>query len=202
MWIKQDNGFVPIVEWTGNWLNVYVTGLGCCLFGFPNENRYISFMIQNAIFISSTQRNRMYRERSAKNMGFSNYKEYHRQYFHDNEMYQPMSENKDCSLHFGVLKGESLAKEILLIIFEYTNIEVHRNRGFDITCKNPRQDFIGKYPQFELEIDNEYIINSKTICIKNGQYVFHVDYNKYTDYFIFLGYNRREDISTIRMADT
>jgi hypothetical protein len=31
MWIKQDNGFVPIAEWTGNWLNVDVTGLGCCL---------------------------------------------------------------------------------------------------------------------------------------------------------------------------
>lgn len=31
MWIKQDNGFVPIAEWTGNWLGVDVTGLGCCL---------------------------------------------------------------------------------------------------------------------------------------------------------------------------
>jgi hypothetical protein len=32
MWMRQDEkGFVPIVEWTGNWLQVDCTGLGCCL---------------------------------------------------------------------------------------------------------------------------------------------------------------------------
>lgn len=32
MWIKDgDKGFVPISEWKGNWLEVDVSGLGCCL---------------------------------------------------------------------------------------------------------------------------------------------------------------------------
>ncbi len=32
MWIKvQDKGFTPIQQWTGNWLDVDVAGLGCCL---------------------------------------------------------------------------------------------------------------------------------------------------------------------------
>lgn len=32
MWMKhKDKGFVPIVEWKDNWLEVDVIGLGCCL---------------------------------------------------------------------------------------------------------------------------------------------------------------------------
>ena len=34
MWSKAPNdlkGYVPISEWTGNWIEVQVTGLGCCL---------------------------------------------------------------------------------------------------------------------------------------------------------------------------
>lgn len=34
MWMKAPNdikGYVPISQWTGNWIEVQVTGLGCCL---------------------------------------------------------------------------------------------------------------------------------------------------------------------------
>lgn len=32
MWMKiHDKGFTPIQQWTGNWLEVDVAGLGCCL---------------------------------------------------------------------------------------------------------------------------------------------------------------------------
>lgn len=32
MWIRhKDGGFVPIVEWKGNWLDVDTVGFGCCL---------------------------------------------------------------------------------------------------------------------------------------------------------------------------
>lgn len=32
MWMKyEDKGFTPVREWTGNWLEVDVAGLGCCL---------------------------------------------------------------------------------------------------------------------------------------------------------------------------
>jgi hypothetical protein len=32
MWMRaNEKGFVPIEKWSGNWLNVDVTGLGCCL---------------------------------------------------------------------------------------------------------------------------------------------------------------------------
>lgn len=31
MWMTYEKGYVPIQEWSGNWLNVDVTGMGCCL---------------------------------------------------------------------------------------------------------------------------------------------------------------------------
>jgi hypothetical protein len=30
-WVKTDKGYTPIQSWTGNWVRVDVTGLGCCL---------------------------------------------------------------------------------------------------------------------------------------------------------------------------
>ncbi len=32
MWMKvREKGFIPINQWTGNWIEIDVTGLGCCL---------------------------------------------------------------------------------------------------------------------------------------------------------------------------
>lgn len=31
MWLKHPNGFVPIQSWSGNWIQVDVIGMGCCL---------------------------------------------------------------------------------------------------------------------------------------------------------------------------
>lgn len=31
MWLRHPQGFVPIKEWTGNWIEVGVVGMGCCL---------------------------------------------------------------------------------------------------------------------------------------------------------------------------
>lgn len=31
MWIESAKGFSPIQEWTGNWLDIDVVGMGCCL---------------------------------------------------------------------------------------------------------------------------------------------------------------------------
>lgn len=105
-----------------------------------------------------------------------------------------MDENKDSSAYMGVCKGEPKAKEKLLEIFEYVKKRDYGNKGFDFDCKNPKQTFIDKYPQFKLKRDKLYRIDSKSRCLQYHKYDnwngwgYEIDFNSIVDYFMLSGW--------------
>ncbi len=184
------------------------------IFGFPSTGRYIVWLQQNGILKNPTNIHNKDSKDTAQRMGFNSYRDYHRQIYQNNKEYKreqikerryirgvqtPMEINKACAASLGVDIGEmGIAKKILEIIFEYVEKMGYRNHGFDFTCKNPRQEFIDKYPQFKLKRDSEYKIDAKTRCLShdNKNWSFDIDSN-IPDYFLFSALDNRKDLNIL-----
>ena len=188
-------------------------------YGFENNVReFVKWARQNGISRNHADIYHDIRMRSAKNAGFDNISEYMKDYYRNNVEYmreyarertwkknsEPMSENKDSSSFFGVFVGEGIFKEYLLTIFENVEKMDYGNPGFDFICKNPRQDFIDKYPQLKLTIDSEYKIQLEVCCLydhinKSSYFKFHVKHNNTPDYYILVGFNTRECLDILHI---
>lgn len=183
-------------------------------FGFLNGNKYVCFLQQNGIMKNPTEVESKFKEDSARRRGFKNYRECHRQEYQNDKVTKkeqikkrryirgvqtPMDINKSCTASLGVDIGEfKIAYKILDIIFEYIEKMDYRNHGFDFICKNPRQEFIVKYPQFRLERDNEYKIDAKTRSLShNGKdWSPDIDSNM-PNYFLFNLLDNRKDLNLL-----
>lgn len=107
-----------------------------------------------------------------------------------------MFENKDCSQYLGIhIVEEKIAKIVLQMIFEYVEKMPNNNPGFDFICKNPRQEFLDKYPQFKLERNKEYKIDIKSATVDSlDKLQFVIRYNDIPDYFLLIGFNNRDNL--------
>lgn len=202
-------------------------------FRFDNGNEYISWMQQNGILNSPARiRDRYYQDMGFKNrQDFENYdarrlgfedeaerfreckKEWTRRDNWNRGITEPMEINEKCSVHFGIFTGEYTYKRFLLAIFEYAKWNGgYRDRGIDFICKDPRHEFIDKYPQFKLERNKEYNIQLKVRCLvyapdSSPRWNFHVDtYNNFAidrnnipDYFIFSAWDDRNNLEPLHI---
>lgn len=184
------------------------------ILGFHSIGRYVVWLQQNGILPNPTDVERRSKEESAKRRGFKDYKECHRQEYQNNKEYKreqikerryirgvqtPMEVNKLCTASLGVDIGElRIAKKILETIFEYVEKMEYRNHGFDFICKNPRQEFINKHPQFRLEKDKEYKIDAKTRCLSHNGKDWSPDIDSdVPDYFLFSLLDNRKDLNLL-----
>ncbi len=183
-------------------------------FGFSSTSRYVVWLQQNGILKNPTNVDRKFSEDSAIRRGFKDYKEYHRHIYQNDKIYKreqikearylrgdavPMDINKTCTASLGVDIGEmKISKKILGLIFEYMEKMGYRNHGFDFICKNPRQEFIDKYPQFRLERDKEYKIDVKTRCLShnNNDWSPDIDSN-IPNYFLFNLLDNRKELNLL-----
>ena len=136
---------------------------------------------------------------------YNNKKEYFRDYVrkkrHMTGENLPMEDNESCSSHLGVQIGEiQFGKNFLSIIFEYVEHMNYGTLGFDFICKDPRQEFINKYPDYKLERCKEYKVQIKTRSVTfvnksetYSGYMFMIRYNK-PDIFILVGFEKRQDL--------
>lgn len=183
-------------------------------YNFENGNKFTSWLQQNGILKNPTDAHREDSEKTAKRMKFDSYKEYHRKVYQKDKEHKreqikerryirgvqtPMDINKLCTASLGVDIGEmKIAKKILETIFEYIKKMEYRNHGFDFICKNPRQEFIDKYPQFRLERDKEYKIDAKTRCLSHNGKDWSPDIDSnIPNYFLFSLLDNREDLNLL-----
>jgi|CXWL01.1.fsa_nt_gi hypothetical protein len=145
-----------------------------------------------------------YKDKNARKLGFKNnaerYRERKREYNWNIGLCGPKEFNEDSPSYFGDI-GERLFKLFLEeIIFRDVKITDYNDEGVDFICKNARQEFIDKHPQFRLEINKEYSIQLKLRCLADtwmgsiGWSFGRLCYNNVPDYFILCGwnYNREE----------
>jgi len=183
-------------------------------FGFLSTGRYVVWLQQNGILKNPTDVEKRFKEESARKRGFKDYKECHRQEYQNKKeikreqiklrryirgVQTPMEINKLCTAYLGVDIGEmKIAKKILDMIFECTEKMEYRNHGFDFICKNPRQEFIDKHPQFKLERDKEYKIDAKTRCLSHNDKDWSPDIDSaIPDYFLFSLLDNRKDLNLL-----
>ncbi len=184
-------------------------------YGFENGNKFIRWLQDVGILKSITDVHNKDGLETAQRMGFSNYRDYHKQVYQNDKEYKreqikgrrhirgvqiPMEINKTCTASLGVDIGEiGIVKKISDIIFEYVKKMDYGNHGFDFNCENPRQEFIDKYPQFKLKRDSEYKIEAKTKCLSHNDrdWSFDIDSNNIPDYFMLIALDNREDLNIL-----
>lgn len=137
-----------------------------------------------------------YRDMRAQKMGYKDDNDRKREWTWNKGTHLPM-EFHECSANFGVYKGEELFKKFLeKVIFEDVkgSGKGSRDGGKDFICKNPKQEFIDKYPQFRFERNKEYKIQLKMRSLRDGyRWEFtHIDFNVAADYFILCAWDERE----------
>lgn len=100
----------------------------------------------------------------------------------------PVEDYEGCESHTGCIIGEDkIGKHILDLIFEDVTKMKFNHPGYEFVCKNPKQEFLDRYPQFKLESDKDYKIDVKTAHFLDGYWKYRIDYNNLTDYFLTIG---------------
>lgn len=150
------------------------------IFGFSSTGRYIVWLQQNGILKNPTDVLNKEINEWAKDKGFEDYNDYQRKERRDykrewtresgwNNGAIPMEFNQKCASNLGVYKAEELFKRFLeKVVFEYTEKTGYHDGGIDFKCKNPRQEFIGRYPHLgldKLRHDEECSLQLKSRCI-------------------------------------
>ncbi len=129
-----------------------------------------------------------YRDTKAKERGFKDDTERRSVQRWNNGDVTPVEDYEECESHIGCIIGEdNIGKPILEIIFEYIEKKKFNNPGYDFLCKNPRNDFLGRYPQIKMEQNKEYRIDIKTSHFLCGYWKYRIDYNNLSDYFLQIG---------------
>jgi len=108
----------------------------------------------------------------------------------------PMEVNNKCASNLGVYKSEAIFKEFFeQIAFENVNTTGYHDGGIDFLCKNPRQEFIDKYPHLCLDKDTEYIVQLKVRCTTFDNkcdwhgWKYSIDHNSKIDIWILCAYD-------------
>jgi len=150
-----------------------------------------------------------YQDKCAQKLGFKNVAEQITEYNHETGRNLSMELNKYCSSNFGIAKGERLLFKRFLedVIFEDVkgSGKGSCDGGIDLICKNARQDFIDKYPQFKLKRNKEYKIQLEMRCLiyrydTSTYWNFtHIDYNDTPDFFILCGCDNRFDTNPMHI---
>jgi hypothetical protein len=182
---------------------------------FFSGNDFIYWMQKNRILESPTDINREihnttyqnarcddsaeYLNKCAQKVGFEDFNDRQRQQrYEKGERGVLIETNEDCPSHVGCIIGEDdIGRPILDKIFEYVYKKGFKNPGYDFLCKNVRQTFLDKYPQFKLEINKEYKIDIKTshFLLKWGYWgSYNIDYNNIADYFMIIGLGADDNI--------
>lgn len=68
------------------------------------------------------------------------------------------------------------------------------NPGYEFLCKNPRQEFLDRYPQFKLQGNKEYKIDVKTAHFLDEYWKYRTDYNNIPDHFLLIGLGTVDNI--------
>lgn len=160
--------------------------------GFKDSKEYRDSLAQDRGF----EDNKEYRDSISQEHGYKNFSEYRKMSRWDKGDCSPMYENKDCSIYLGIhIVEKKIAKTVLEMIFDYVEEMPPNNPGFDFKCKDPVQEFISKYPQFRLERDKEYKIDSKSATVDSlDKLQFAIRYNNIPDYFLSTGFNNRDNL--------
>lgn len=162
--------------------------------GFKNWPDYIDHLAKDKGFKDL----REYHTYLVQRRGYKDLNEYYKEMSWNRGDYSPMSENYECPLYIGIYISQSIAKEILSKIFEYVEEMKVNNPGYDFICRNPRKEFINRYPQFKLENNKDYKIDSKgpRLIFSNWRYIeqwnFAINRNRTADYFLLIGINNVE----------
>lgn len=184
-------------------------------YGFNTGYEYICWLRQNQLLSDISTITRRYNDKKAQRKGYKTDREYqkaefrdyknewNRNYRYENGIQEPMDSNGKCSSNFGVFIGEGIFEKYLLTIFEHVKKMDYGNPGFDFVCKNVRQEFIDKYPQFKLRKDEEYRIQLKVRCLINHcgsvQWIFNIEYNNKADYFILAAWDDRNNLNLLHL---
>lgn len=150
------------------------------------ERKVREKMAKNAGFDNVSKYNHMMHEKTAKNAGFNGISEYAREQMRNwrwnNGIQVPMSENENCSYYFGI----EIAEKYISALFDNPIRMSVNNPGFDWICKKGKR------------------IQNKARCLEYhiNRWIgwnFPIKYNNNTDYFIFSGWNNREDLEPMYM---
>lgn len=172
----------------------------------PNEiekNHRNKLAIQKG-YKNDSERRRSDGERLAKELGYTDYNQYYKDYRYKTGKNLPLEFNEDCPQNFGS-KTEKIIEKFLLTIFEHVKGTSYHDKGIDFFCKTPKKEFMNKYPQFKLEIDTEYRIQHRSTCLQpNGSsssliWLFKIDYDRKNDYFLLSAWRDRESLEPMHI---
>lgn len=139
---------------------------------------------------------RTHRDIWANEKGYDSYNERRNENDWEKGKRLPMSIKEDCSVNFGVYKGEELFKIYLSTIFERVVHMKYGNKCFDFKCRNPKQEFIDNY-HITIEKNKEYRIQSKVSSLTDDCFAFTIDNNENTDFFILVGFDNRYNLNVV-----
>ncbi len=172
------------------------------LLGYKDENeRYGWDIKQTKEYQDEMERRREfrktreYRDAKARENGFKDDNDRRNEQRWDSKGVIPVEDNEECESHIGCIIGEDrIGKPILDIMFENVDKKKFNNPGYEFVCKNPRQEFLDKYPQFKLERDKEYKIDVKTAHFLDEYWKYRIDHNNIPDYFLPIGLGTIDNI--------
>lgn len=145
--------------------------------------------IKNAGFDTDKE----YKDFLAERRGYDDNADFQREWKYDTGRQSSRSKNANCPAYTGIYVGEEiLARQILSMIFEEYRIMVSNNYGFDFICKNPRKEFLNRYPTFKFDHGKGYHIDIKTVNLEHRKdgwvgYHFGINHNNKPDYFLLIG---------------
>ena len=187
-------------------------------FGFHSTGRYVVWLQQNGILKNPTYVINKEINEWAKDKGFEDYNDYQRKERKDykrewsresswNNGTIPMEFNSKCASNLGVYKAEKLFKRFLeKIIFNYVEKTGYHDGGIDFIGKNPRQEFIDKYPHLELDKlkkDDECRLQLKSRCItfdnKSAWSGWKFSITGDVDYHILCTYDDRDNLEPLHI---
>jgi len=191
---KQDGfeGSDALVNWN-KWRRENGKMPSCTKIDKDNNER----IAKNAGYASLKEYDKVWLE----NCGFENRAEYNRLRRWNNGICEPVEFNVDCTSYFGIEQGEKLFVVFLKDIFDDVKwMGGKRDGGIDFICRNPKKEFIDKYPNLKLEKEKDYKIQLRMRCLESGNvgWNFAVEFND-ADYFIFVGWDNRNDLNIMHI---
>lgn len=182
---------------------------------FASGNDFTRWMQQNGILVNPTDIKRKelektikdaecktckeYRDKCAQSAGFENdavrRRDYYREWTHNAGISIPMEFDEECESHIGVCIGEDeIGRRMLDVMFEEVDKKKNNNPKYEFFCKNFRQKFVDRYPQFKLERNKEYKIDVKTAHFLDECWHYNIYHNDVADYFLLIALETTGDI--------
>ena len=159
-------------------------------YGIISSSEFAIFLVENGIAPDPTEVDRKDYKKVVKNAGCETRAEYenyiakergyidsaerHREYMHDTGRSSPMSENKDCSSYLGI----HVAERILAHVFKKENVErkPYGHKGYDFIC--------GKGKKVDVKSSS---------LLSGNEWCFHIKHNDIAEQFLLLAFGKRPD---------